>query len=88
MKSEIIVCEPSSIKEVNSLVDFIRSNHAVIVNFKSADDQNQQRIVDVLFGACFALRGNLKQLNDNVIVCLPNCVQLEDILTEDISEQE
>ncbi len=88
MKSEIIICEPSSVQEVNSLIDLIRSNNAVIVNLKSADTENQQRIIDVLFGACFGLKGILKQVNNDVFVCLPNSIELEEPLTDNDIEQE
>lgn len=79
---KVILFEPNSYEESQTLADHLCSYRSVIVSLKHLEPNQARRIVDFLSGCVYALKGNIKKIGDSVFLCTPSNV---DILG-DISE--
>jgi len=65
---KLIMIEPKSIDECRKLVDNIKADKLVIVNFEHAETDLAQKMFEFLMGATYALSGTSKKLSSNIIV--------------------
>ena len=81
--SKIVVFEVSDMDQTKEMMNYLKQEKVLVVNVQKVDTYVQQRIVDILFGACLGLNGTLRRISDNVYTCIPKCIELEDIEEND-----
>ncbi len=76
---KIVVFEVTSMDQAKEMMEHIKQDKVLIVNVQKVDTYIQQRIVDMLFGACLGLNGKLRRISECVYACIPNCIALEEV---------
>ena len=64
--SEVLVIEPRQFEESIEIVDHLRSRKSVLLNLHMLDNEQSQRIVDFLSGACHAIDGHQQKIGEGL----------------------
>ena len=71
----IKIFQPNSFDDVADIIDVLNMGKPVIVNLKDLKDSTAQRVLDILCGAIYALKGGLCELETNIYVLTPDGVE-------------
>lgn len=69
---EIKTFYPQSQEEVEELVNIFKNNEDIIINIDKFVDEDKTRVLDFLFGAAFALEGELKKKDNDLYLMVHN----------------
>jgi len=72
----VIACEAEQFEEAQALVDHLKNNKQVILNFENTLPEISQRIIDFVSGAVYALNGQCQQLGENIFAFAPSSVEI------------
>lgn len=72
--SEVLVIEPRQFEESIEIVEHLRGRKSVLLNLHMLDNENSQRVVDFLSGACHAIDGHQQRIGDGVFLFAPASV--------------
>jgi cell division inhibitor SepF len=72
--SEVLVIEPRQFEESVEIVEQLRARKSVLLNLHMLDNEQSQRIVDFLSGACHAIDGHQQRIGDGVFLFAPASV--------------
>lgn len=73
---KVVVCEPESFDEAQSLADHLKNRRQVILNLENTPGEVCQRIVDFLSGTTYALEGHSQQLGKTIFIFTPSNVEI------------
>ncbi len=73
---KVVLVEPSSYDEVQSICDDLRSKKPVIVNFEEMDKDVAKRMVDFISGAVYALDGTIQKVSNGIVLVAPSNVDV------------
>lgn len=73
---KMIIFQPSSYDETQSVIDNLKSRKPIIVNLDEIDVAVAQRILDFISGAVYALGGDIKKAARNIFVVAPSNVEV------------
>ncbi|WP_054695732.1 cell division protein SepF [Syntrophomonas palmitatica] len=73
---KVVVCEPVSFEEVQTLGDHLKARKQVILNFENTDAEVTRRIFDFISGTTYALEGSCHQLGKHIYVFAPSNVEV------------
>jgi cell division inhibitor SepF len=80
--SEVLVIEPRQFEESIEIVEHLRSRKSVLLNLHMLDNENSQRVVDFLSGACHAIDGHQQRIGDGVFLFAPSSVVISSESTQ------
>lgn len=72
----VLVVEPRSFDEVQSIADSLRSGQAVVVNVEETDREIARRLMDFLAGALYVLGGTVQRIGGNIFMAAPSGVDI------------
>lgn len=81
--TKMVVFEPRKVDDAKEIANRLMQDKAVVINIHKLDDTSKQRIIDILYGVCYALNGELKQIDTNVFLCTPRSVGVQGNILED-----
>ncbi len=73
--SEIIVCV-RGMDDCQEIINALLESKSVFINMEPMDDLLAQRVIDVLCGASFALRGTMAKISHRTYLLAPNSVDV------------
>lgn len=73
---KVLVVEPRSFEEVQTIVDQMRSRRPVILNLESLDKDLAQKILNFLNGAIYALNGETQRIAQGIFFFAPQGVDI------------
>jgi cell division inhibitor SepF len=74
--SEVLVIEPRQFEESIDIVEHLRGRKSVLLNLHMLDNEQSQRVVDFLSGACWAIDGHQQRIGDGVFLFAPASVTI------------
>lgn len=74
--SEVLVIEPRQFEESLDIVEHLRGRKSVLLNLHMLDNEQSQRVVDFLSGACWAIDGHQQRIGDGVFLFAPASVTI------------
>lgn len=74
--SEVLVIEPRQFEESVDIVEHLRARKSVLLNLHMLDNEQSQRVVDFLSGACWAIDGHQQRIGDGVFLFAPASVTI------------
>lgn len=74
---KMMIVEPESFDDSQSIADFLRERKPVVVNFESTEPDISKRVVDFISGATYALDGNIQKVGKDIFLCVPNNVTID-----------
>ncbi|MBR3497363.1 MAG: cell division protein SepF [Selenomonadaceae bacterium] len=63
--------------QVKQIADDLLKNNAVIVNFESVDEVEQQRIGDFIIGAVYMIDGQAEMVSSKIVLYVPKGIEYE-----------
>lgn len=70
-ESNIIMVEPKTLKEVQTVVDYLRQGQSVAVNLEGIVDAERERILDFLSGALYGINGSIHRWHGDLFLLTP-----------------
>ncbi len=70
--TRVVVCEPKSFDECQTIADNLKNHRAVIINLENADMELAKRVVDFISGTTYALNGNMQKVGNGIFLFVPN----------------
>jgi len=72
--SDMILIEPRSFSESQSIADHLVKNRSVVVNLGRVTPEQAKRIIDFLSGTCYAVNGTIQKLGPSIFLCTPKSI--------------
>ena len=73
---KLVVFEPRTFEEVQTIVDQLKNNRPVIVNLEDTDKTVARRVVDFVSGAVYALAGGMQKISVSIFLFTPANVEI------------
>ena len=83
---KVVLVEPTSYDEVQSICDDLRSKKPVIINFEEMDKEIAKRMVDFISGAVYALDGTIQKVSNGIVLVAPSNVDVLGNIKSSISD--
>lgn len=74
--SEIVVLEPQSFDEVQSIADHLKAGQSVVINLSQLAPDTARRVVDFASGVIYALDGHLQKVSEDIFLFAPHHVDV------------
>lgn len=81
--NKMILLEPRSFSETQTIADHLKKRNSVVVNLKRVTSQQAKRIIDFLGGCIYAIGGNMQKVGVGIYLCTPNNVNVQGQITDD-----
>lgn len=78
----ITVHEPLSYDESPNIVDDLRADKSVVLNFEQLDLDVKRKIFDFVSGALYAMDGKIQKVNKDIFVLAPRNVEIDGLKEE------
>ncbi|HHW44799.1 DUF552 domain-containing protein [Desulfofundulus thermobenzoicus] len=83
----VIVAEPKTFDEVQSIAEHLKNRRPVIVNLERADGGLARRVLDFVLGATYALDGNIKKVGNGIFLSVPSNMEISGDIREQVWER-
>jgi cell division inhibitor SepF len=83
----VVVFEPKSFEDSQSIADQLKNRRPVIVNLENADKALAKRVVDFISGTTYALSGNMQKVGNGIFLFVPNNVDISGEMRDDLRER-
>ncbi|MDF9866829.1 cell division inhibitor SepF [Bacilli bacterium PM5-3] len=70
--SQMVVFEPRSYSESQSIADHLKDCKGCIINLHRVSKDQAKRIIDFLSGVVYAIEGEVQKVGPNVFLCTPS----------------
>lgn len=74
---KVVLCEPESYEDVQTVADHLRSKRPVVLNLEGLPNDQALRIVDFISGTVYALGGKLEKISRETFLCTPDNVDVQ-----------
>lgn len=72
----VIIYTPRSFDEVEKIIDCLKRQEQVIVDFAGLAPDSAEKVLNILSGAIYALSGSMKRLKDTMFLFTPSGVSI------------
>ena len=73
---KIFIFEPDYNDEITEVIDALRAEVSVLINFSNMSSEDARRSLDFLSGGTFAIDGDQTKVGEQIFLFTPNCVHL------------
>ena len=81
---QIVVVKLDSTAGVKVIIDQLKNKTPVVFNIARLDRDEAKRAVDVVYGASYALDGNMQKVSNDIFVATPHGMEITGDITEKI----
>lgn len=81
--SKLVLHQPRAFSESQQIADYLKSEVTVLVNLKKVANDEEQRIIDFLWGTLYAIGGELQKVGPRIFLCAPRMVQVQGRIADD-----
>ena len=86
--SKMVITQPNSYDEVETIGEYLRCKKAVIINLENVSKEDGQRILDFMSGATFMVEGTIQKVSNLIYLTTPRCVEIQnDVEKRDYDKQ-
>ena len=72
----MVVLQPQSMEDTQTVIDNLRMGKPVIVNLENLESEAAQRLLDFISGAIYALEGNVRKVSRGIFLLAPDGVDI------------
>lgn len=84
---KVVIIKPEDFDEATTICDSLKSRKIVVVNTTSLEAKTGQRLLDFIGGACYALCGDLQQVEKGVYIISPSNIEVNNELKSELSSK-
>ena len=70
-EAKMLIFEPRSYEEATEIADYLKAHKACVVNIHRLQNEYRQRLIDFLWGAVYAIDGQIQKVGQDVFLCTP-----------------
>lgn len=85
--AKVVIIKPDDFDEATTISDNLKSRKIVVVNTTGLEPKTGQRLLDFIGGACYALGGELQQIEKGVYIISPSNVEVDNALKNELSSK-
>ena len=72
---------PRNFEQVTAIADDLKAGKACVVNYEQIEAMEQRRICDFVNGVCYVLDGSAKRISNQIMLYVPNGVDVTEAMT-------
>lgn len=84
---KVVIIKPEDFDEATTICDSLKSRKIVVINTTVLDPKTGQRLLDFIGGACYALCGDLQQVEKGVYTISPSNIEVNNELKNELSSK-
>lgn len=85
--AKVVIIKPTVFEEASDICDDLKNRKIVVVNTTSLEARVAQRLLDFMGGACYALNGELQEVEKGVYIVSPSNVEVSSELKNELSSK-
>jgi len=85
--TKVVIIKPDDFDEATTISDNLKSRKIVVVNTTALDPKVGQRLLDFVGGVCYALGGDLQQIEKGVYIISPSNIEVNNDLKNELSSK-
>ncbi|MFT5871318.1 MAG: cell division inhibitor SepF [Clostridium sp.] len=85
--TKVVIIKPDDFDEASVICDNLKSRKIVVVNTTGLEPKSGQRLLDFIGGACYALGGDLQQVEKGVYIISPSNIEVNNELKNELSSK-
>jgi len=85
--TKVVIIKPDDFDEATTISDNLKSRKIVVVNTTALDPKVGQRLLDFVGGVCYALGGDLQQIEKGVYIMSPSNIEVNNDLKNELSSK-
>jgi cell division inhibitor SepF len=85
--AKVVIIKPEDFDEATNISDNLKARKIVVVNTTGLELKTGQRLLDFIGGACYALGGELQQIEKGVYIISPSNVEVDNALKNELSSK-
>lgn len=85
--AKVVIIKPNDYDEAANICDNLKNRKIVVVNTTALDPKIAQRLLDFIGGGCYALGGELQQVEKGVYILSPSNVEVSNDLKNELSSR-
>lgn len=85
--AKVVIIKPNDYDEAANICDNLRNRKIVVVNTTALEAKIAQRLLDFIGGACYALSGELQQVEKGVYILSPSNVEVSNDLKSELTSK-
>lgn len=85
--AKVVIIKPNDYDEAANICDNLKNRKIIVVNTTSLEPKIAQRLLDFIGGACYALNGELQQVEKGVYILSPSNVEVTNELKNELSSK-
>ena len=70
-RQNMVLYQPQSNEDTQSIIDYMKNHRAVIINLETLEKETAQRILDYVSGASYALNGKIHKISNEIFLLAP-----------------
>lgn len=83
--AKVMIIKPSCYEEAAEICDALRNRKIIVVNTSGLEHKIAQRLLDFISGSCYALSGELQEIEMGVYILSPSNVEVSNELKTELS---
>ncbi len=85
--NEVYVIKPTDLSDAQSIADFLKSGMTIVINMEGMELSLAQRIIDIVFGAVYAINGTINPISNNIFIAAPDSIEVTGDFRNEILNQ-
>ena len=82
----VVVIKPTSFNDIQEIADTLLSNRTVVLNTEGLDMNVAERIIDFMFGTCYAVGGRFQKISNFIFIITPKGVKISGDLAQMVDD--
>lgn len=85
--AKVTISKPAAFDESTEICEALKNRRIVVINTLSLETKTAQRLLDFVSGSCYALGGDLQEIEKGVYLLAPSNVEVTNELKNEISSK-
>ncbi|SHJ60635.1 cell division inhibitor SepF [Clostridium cavendishii DSM 21758] len=85
--AKVMITKPTMYEDATEICDSLRNRKIVVVNTTALENRIAQRLLDFISGSCYALSGELQEIEKGVYILSPSNVEVTNELKNELSSK-
>ena len=85
--AKVLITKPTAYEEAMEICDAIRNRRIVVVNTTNLDIRTAQRLLDFIGGSCYAIHGDIQEIEKRVYLLSPSNVEVTSELKSELTSK-
>lgn len=85
--AKVIISKPTQYDDATEICEALKSRKIVVINTTAIENRIAQRLLDFVSGSCYALGGELQEIEKGVYLLSPSNVEVTNELRSEISSK-